>query len=347
MYFDIYPKSNLKDFFNYKEEYAKVKEALKKGVPITAIIGVRRTGKTSLMNVLFNELNERKVWIDGRIIKDPKTEIPLAITKSLESRKPMVFGKIESISVSVMGLSINLKTNEEFNRNIEDMIGNKKLFVFIDEAQRMKTMELAELLSYFYDRHSGIKFILSGSEVGLMEEVLGGDASTHPLYGRLIVKIKMSRLTKEKSFEFLKAGFKQVNVKVSKKELNQAVDRLDGLIGWLTMYGYERGVLNKKNALKITEERAVGIVMSELSAFLRNRRNREMYLNIIKYAKGGIEWKALKTALEAERKKPINPNVLAFAIDELLRYSFLEKQGNKYILPDPLLFTAVMKGLVK
>ena len=153
----------------------------------------------------------------------------------------------------------------------------------------------------------------------------------------------MGRLPREKSLEFLREGFRQVGVRVRREEMEEAVDRLDGLIGWLTMYGYERAVLRKRHALKETEERAVAIVMAELAHFLKRRRNKRLYLAILKYARQGIEWSELKAAVEAELKTPLNPNSLSFALEELMRYGFLERQGHTYSLSDPLLFKAAVR----
>ncbi len=342
MYFDIYPKKDKKDFFNYKREYSTVVESLKKGVPIIAIVGVRRTGKTTLMSVIFNELKDTRVWIDGRMIKDPKGEIPEAIIRAAESEEPLIFGRIDSISASIFGVEIGIKKGEE--KNFDRIVGDKRIIVFIDEAQRMDVKELADLLSYFYDRYPKIQFVLSGSEVGLIDEVIEGDAISHPLYGRVIVRVDMQRLDREKSLEFLREGFKQMKVEVREEEIEEAVDTLDGLIGWLTMYGYERIMLGKRDALKITEERAVGIALSELHSFLKSRRNRKLYIDILKYAKNGIEWKVLKRALEGDYRESINPNTLTFALDELLKYSFLEKRGDQYIIADPLIFKALIRS---
>jgi AAA+ ATPase superfamily predicted ATPase len=70
MYFDITPKECLEDFYNYRQEYSQVKKAIQRGTRIVVIKGVRRVGKTSLMRVIFRELDEIKVFLDGRKWRD-------------------------------------------------------------------------------------------------------------------------------------------------------------------------------------------------------------------------------------------------------------------------------------
>ena len=41
------------------------------------------------------------------------------------------------------------------------------VYVFIDEAQKADIEDLANVLSYFYDRFPNIFFVISGSEIGL------------------------------------------------------------------------------------------------------------------------------------------------------------------------------------
>jgi predicted AAA+ superfamily ATPase len=72
MYFDIEPKSKKEDFFNYEYEYKEVKKALERREKIIAVVGVRRAGKTSLLNLIYNEIESQKLWIDGRIVTKPK-----------------------------------------------------------------------------------------------------------------------------------------------------------------------------------------------------------------------------------------------------------------------------------
>jgi len=343
MYFDIEPKSKKEDFFNYEQEYKEVKKALERIEKIIAVVGVRRVGKTSLLNLIYNEIKSQKLWLDGRIVTKPKKEIFAAVYETIKSNEPKIFGKIESLNISAFGLGLSIKLGREKESEIEKMIKEAdRLCVFIDEAQRMKTKDLADVLSYFYDRHPNVSFILSGSEVGLIEGLLGENNAEHPLYGRAIVKITMNRLDKNKGFEFLKKGFEQLKLEINEEEIEEAVTELDGLIGWLTLYGYERGIKKNKDALNKTIEIASQIAASELVHFLKGVKNRSLYINILRNC-NGISWDELRFRASKDIGKQLNPNLFNFALRKLLDYSFVEKRDNKYYLSDPILSKAVFQ----
>ncbi|MFH1246843.1 MAG: hypothetical protein V1644_00545, partial [Candidatus Micrarchaeota archaeon] len=69
MYFAIGPKTSKKDLFNFDTEYDELKEAVvNSSEKLIVISGLRRTGKTSLMKVVYNEIELPKVYIDAREI---------------------------------------------------------------------------------------------------------------------------------------------------------------------------------------------------------------------------------------------------------------------------------------
>ena len=223
MYFETEPKSKREDFFNYTFEYEQLKKAIQRNEKITAVIGVRRIGKTSLLNIVYNETKNLKVWLDGRVVSNPKKEIFAAVYETAKTGKPKIFGKIESLNVSAFGVGLGITIGSESPNEIEKKIRSSgSICVFIDEAQRMRRSELADVLSYCYDRFPRVSFIISGSEIGLVEEILGEDDSEHSLYGRNIVKIAMERLDKNSALEFLKKGFEQTSVKINDDEIKFA-----------------------------------------------------------------------------------------------------------------------------
>lgn len=340
MYFEIEPKSKKEDFFNYALEYEQLKKALQRKEKIMAVFGVRRVGKTSLLNIIYNETKGPKIWLDGRIVSDPKKEIFAAIYETARSGKPMIFGKIESLNVSAFGVGLDIKVSSQSPSEMEKKIKSAgPICVFIDEAQRMNTSSLADVLSYCYDRFPQISFIVSGSEIGLLGGLLKNDDAKHPLYGRSIARIAMERLNKDRAFEFLRAGFRQAGVDISESELEEAIAELDGLIGWLTLFGYERGVKRSKDALEKTTKIATEIAASELLNFLKKTKNRKLYITIMRNAKG-TTWNELRNIVGRELHTSLNPNLFNFALAKLTDHSFIAKRDGKYHLSDPLLFKA-------
>ncbi len=304
-------------------------------------MGVRRVGKTSLLNIVYNESKNLKLWLDGRIVSDPKKELFAAIYEIVKIGKPRIFGKIESLNVSAFGVGFDIKLGSESHVEIEKKLkAAGQIYVFIDEAQRMNVKDLAGVLSYFYDRFPQISFIISGSEIGLVEGIIGQSDAEHPLYGREITKVTLERLDRNRSMDYLGRGFQQLGFRIGEAEIEKAVAELDGLIGWLTLYGYEGGVKQSKDALKKTGENAARIAASELVHFFKNVKNRELYLAILKNA-NGIGWDELRTRAGKELGKQLNPNQFNFALDKLTTYSFIEKKDEKYQLSDPLLQKAI------
>ncbi len=340
MYFDIRPKENKEEFFNYNYEYNLIKRALEREVPITFILGVRRVGKTSLMSVLFHELKGLKVWIDGRILKDPKRDIFNILNKSLNSDQPAIFGNINSLNFNFAGLGLEFnmdKSSMDIERRISKYKGT--IYVFIDEAQR-SSKDLSDVLSYFYDRHRNVRFILSGSEVGLLREIIGVNDPEHPLFGRYILEVKMNRLDRDRAFDFLKLGFEQVGEEISVDEIFKVLDELDGLIGWLTLYGYERAILKNSDALLKTKNLAKEIVAQELEHFLKNKHTKQLYIEILRNA-NSVGWSNLYDRVNQRLKRYVNESSFSSALENLLKYSFLEKRMNKYVIADPLIIDAL------
>lgn len=341
MYFEVEPKGRKKDFFNYESEYGQVKSAIARRDKIIAVVGVRRVGKTSLLNLVYHETNCLKLWLDGRVVADPKKDIFAAIYETAKSGTPKIFGKIDSLNLSAFGIGLGIRLGPESRIEIEKKISaSGRIFVFIDEAQRMPILDLADVLSYFYDRFPQVSFIISGSEVGLVEGILGEKDAEHPLYGREVAKVAIERLDRNRSAEYLKKGFAQIGVGISDGEIVEAVNELDGLIGWLTLYGYEKGVKKSPDALAKTSQTAARIAASEIVHFLKKAKNRELYLSILRNV-GGSGWEELRSKSGKDYGKKLNQSLFTFALEKLVSHSFVEKKDQKYILSDPLLAKAV------
>ena len=127
-----------------------------------------------------------------------------------------------------------------------DRLNKKKIVIAIDEAQRLRgprSSELKDAIAHAYDYDKNISFILTGSEVGLLYDFIGIEDSRSPLYGRYYVEVKLERLSREQSIDFLRKGFAQLNLRVSEEVLKVAYEHFDGIPGWLTFFGnaYARG----------------------------------------------------------------------------------------------------------
>ena len=330
MLFDVEPKKRLCDFFAHRTEYEQLVNAIKRKDKITAIRGVRRIGKTSLMFIVYNEIMEPKIFIDGRMTKNAKEVIDEI---SLFIKEKNVLKSLKRIEIGIHGfnLGVELEKNTNLRELSKEIKKFKHLYIFIDEAQNIKKLD--DLIAHIYDSFSNVSFILSGSEVGILDELLG-EKTNSPLYGRATTTIELNRMEKSDSLKFLEEGFKETKIK-SPDKFEKVVGSLEGIIGWLTLYGYYASILKLKTPLKEVREVAKKIVKNEIMHFLRKRRSTR-YLTVLKYV-NGLSWEEIRVIVGKKEKKIINPKQITKYLNELIKYGFLEKKGEKYWVADPII----------
>lgn len=117
-----------------------------------------------------------------------------------------------------------------------------------------------------------------------------------PLYGRKPAKLVLKPFSREVSKKFLESGFREsCRVRVRNEEIEKAVDRLNGYVGWLTYYGNFRCIrrLSHDEALKETLSEGSKIILEELNNFLKGRR-RELYVKTLRTVSNGARWSEVK-----------------------------------------------------
>lgn len=356
MYFDPLPKTERKDLFGVDYAISNLINAFTD--PLTRMIvikGLRRTGKTSLLNVALKESRMDYVKLDVR--ESPYLD-KIGFMKFLVEK---IRGKIEEpllqkIVKSIAGLGLGYKdVSIELLFSKEDISGiffekldyelnqkKKKLILAFDEIQLLKEIKFDFLLASIFDNYKNIKLVLTGSEMGLIDKFLGKKDYDAPLFGRAYLEIDSKRLKEEESAAFIQEGMKQLNKSLSFEELQEIIENLDGVIGWLTQYGWLRYKgLSHKSALSKTKEEGKEIVRRELNSFLQSRKAKEKYLQVLKIvAKGNETWNAIKLAMRKEKAKFSDSQLNSYLI-ELIDYGFLEKTEGKYYLSDPITLSAV------
>jgi hypothetical protein len=210
--------------------------------------------------------------------------------------------------------------------------------IFIDEAQILKPTGFDRIVAYIYDNLKHVQIVMAGSEIGLLEEFIGKEKDA-PLFGRAKKLITLNRLAPKESLLFLKKGFEQAKKHVSEEELSKVVNEIDGMVGWLAMYGWYSLRMESKKSLDTVLKEGSKIVADELKAFLQYRvgaKNR--YLGILKALNiRPMRWSEIKKALEIGEKKKVNDSHILNYLENLMSYGFIEKEGNNYKLTDPLL----------
>lgn len=324
MYFNPQVKENKSDFFNFEMLQEELRNALgNKLAPFIAVYGLRRTGKTSLIKVVLNSLRKKYIWIDSRDISS-KDDLYDKLLKEVHKLKRF---KIERISIKGVELSLSF-----FKKRL-DYLNTHKLILVIDEAQLLKRLHLDKTLAFIYDNYPRIKVVLSGSEVGMLLDFLGKSSARAPLYGRAVFEIQTQRLNKEDAYLFLGQGAKQVKILLKEEEIRTAIEKLDGIIGWLTKYGWYRLRFSHKEALRKTIEEGKYIAEEEFQRFAV--RAEKKYKAIIKSIKGGARWEEIK------QQTSISDKQLYLMLKRLMGCGFVEKQNRIYTIADPLLEAAI------
>ncbi|ASJ00774.1 AAA family ATPase [Thermococcus gorgonarius] len=357
MYFDTRPKRKKEDLYDREKELSEFERSLKSGNPLTVITGIRRLGKTSLLLVGLNELELPHILVDFRGVNpnsrmDVYKRIESAINAFFRENRGIweeVKENLKNISgLRVLGFGVSFSWKEEKTDLIALFRELEKYNVVLafDEVQYLRGpvgSEFAGLIAHLYD-YSELRMVMTGSEVGLLHDYLGVDDPEAPLYGRYFHEVSLSRFTPEQSRDFLIKGFEQVGISPPESLIETAVERLDGIVGWLVLFGrkaVEKGP--SEGLIDEVFEEAKALAMSEFENFLAKRiAAKDRYIEIMRaVASGKRTWDGIKEHLERKDGKTIADSVLARLLKGLVDSSFLEKrtEGRNvyYVIPDPIL----------
>ncbi len=225
---------------------------------------------------------------------------------------------------------------------------NDTVFVIaLDEAQylRFSKLNFNVSLAYSIDNLRNIKFLITGSEVGMLREFLGLEDYNSLIYGRPRQEVYLDRFKEEQSIDFLRKGFEELKVNYNEEELREVEMKVDGIVGWLTLYGFYRGVkkLSHKEALNIVFEDGSKTIISEMEKVIQPSKDR--YLAILEAVSSGLNnWKRIKAYVEAKTNKRITNSKLDKLIKNLVKYGYLnKKERGVYRIPDPVETHAILK----
>ncbi|MEM0272695.1 MAG: ATP-binding protein [Thermoprotei archaeon] len=353
MYFNPEPKERRKDLYDFEEELSDFVGFLK-DFKIIVVKGLRRTGKTSLVKTGLNESGLPYIYFDTRFSENPRyVDFVNVIKAGLEGfvKKNRFAFSVSGIRISLSPPSVEIRWRENKKRfslyslfSALDEVGEKRgvpIIVAFDEAQelrKIKCIDFKRVFASVYDNLKHVRIVLTGSEVGLLDDFLDLESVRSPLYGRLVAEISTKRLGGEQAFDFLRRGFTQHNIKVDMGELGEAVGFLDGIIGWLTYYGYARVKLGK--APQEVFEMATELSLSELEKFLGNRRSNKhkTLLSALKKERG---WAEAKRFVEEASGETIDDKNFTKLLHTLVDRGFVVKTNGKYVVSDPVVRRAI------
>ncbi len=329
--FDTKPKSDPRFLYGREKELDELVESLKKKNWVI-ILGPRRVGKTSLAECAIKRMGKKIFLLDAR----ENNNFIESLNKLLATPESSLKVKAE-IRVPYTPINIGAVYNKTLSKKDLDSLLKKvgHMYIIIDEAQwlvnpRKVVMLLAHLYDYYYD---SVTFIITGSMIGVLKSIVEPGPSS-PLYGRAITEMEIKRWQSSISLSFLKTGTAELGLRLNEKMAIEVEENLDGLPGWLTLFGYNYAQVKNPNiALTKTIKEAKKIVSQELKSI----------------AKLGIGTPKLIEVLRVLAKEPVrfvdiakatnfNNTSLSKYLSTLNRLEYIEKDSkSRYFISDPML----------
>ncbi|MEM1546058.1 MAG: ATP-binding protein [Candidatus Methanomethylicia archaeon] len=352
MLFDEDVKEDVKDFFNREEDIDSLRGALVEGRKLILVLGIRRIGKSSLIRVVLNLMKNPYIYFDVRgiyqkynfinsysIYQMVEENVNKIVSSKLWRRFKEYLGRVSSIEISPTGIRVDLggKVNRGFPilyrllEAMDEWSGNegRRAIIVFDEGQylRYSRLNFRGLIAYIYDNLKNISLILSGSEVGLLHDFLGIDNPKSELYGRYYYEVTLERLSREESINFLRRGFEEYRVKPSNEFLEEAVNYLNGVIGWLVFFGrisIDKNLVNKRESIMETFIQGSKLVRRELEElFQRSRRYRYILESI---SLNRRRWSEIKSYIISKELQPLSDPALHELLLNLQKMGIIEKK---------------------
>lgn len=357
MLLDPKPKSKEADLFSRGEELKELLSSLRDN-PITLITGIRRVGKSSLMRVAIAETEQDSIMIDvRRIYSDSsgsmgRADLSYAIQGELEKKlkKERIKALLSKVKgVSFMGNSVTFDWNDiTLSSLLEKLNDHPKPFIIaFDEAQYFRYYggkggkSIQNLIAWAFDNLQNIRFLLTGSEVGLIHDFIGTDDYESPLHGRYMYEIVLKPFSKDISIEFLKAAFAESDMQIPVEEITAAQNLLDGIVGHLVQYGLNRLRRSHDEALSETFATAKMLFISELKELEKRSPRYRKVLEFI--ASGATTFTAILRSFQASGDSASKSRV-ADALRILERSSWINKEHGKYSIIDCVLAELIKNG---
>jgi AAA+ ATPase superfamily predicted ATPase len=356
--FSLNPKETPRELFGREKEIEELIRLIRAKRWI-AILGPRMVGKTSLIKAANKKLEDtgiRAVYVNLWGAKGTHGLLS-ALAQGLNQERSIlqkikgIAERTEGISFGTGGISISfsrkpMTTMWDLLAAIGKQAGN--CVVELDEVQELSVISghLLKLLANIFNTHPNMVFIFTGSMFGLMKTLLE-PRSASPLYGRSPAKIYLQPFTKETAAEFLERGFREYRESITEDCISNVVGKLDGIPGWLTLYGNNAAVrkLPHEKAIQETIAEGTKIVKDELEHFLQGR-DRTIYITTLKVAATSARWKEIKNAVEARKGSSVNDASIQNTIESLKATMLIDEHEGVYKVTDPMLKTVLLTSQV-
>lgn len=317
-------------------------------------------GKTSLIKAALNEMKHRKTLYVNFLGVSSLGGATKAIIEQVNRQKGFwqklgeKIAGTDSFMVSKEGVSWSGKgaPSQTLRRVLAGLADRKNpTVVAFDEVQEIypAAAQLIKVLKNVWDTEGGgILFVFSGSKFGLLRAMEKETAMS----GRPPAEMRLHLFTQDESKAFLKAGAAQMGKTLTDSQLQTVVDELDGIVGWLTLFGNYYAIRNQsfEEALRAAKREGKKIVRGEYKHFLKGR-NRKVCDAILQVLSPQTEftWAQIKNATQTIIHRKLNNNSFNNTLNSLIDAEFVtevisqeERRSRRTLkIVDPLLASAM------
>ena len=346
---------NVGELYDRKNEVNTLLNSYKTRQPI-GVIGFRRVGKSSILNNVkyllekdnvlvlkfsiegISNLNEYSNRLIYSMLKELSKKYKLKYYKEEIKRFINKFlGSINQINIKLPDFEIILNKYNDYLESrikaseiLENLIDlpeklaedlGEKIVVIIDEFQYIRKLkepfpEILRLMRSKFNEHINVQYMISGSEIGIINELLND--RNQPFYAFFRV-IEILPFNKTESINFLEEGLQSYNKKCDRTILEEIYDITSGIPAWLNLAG-----------LDLVENNC------DIKYFL----NDQTYKNIISYELNNLTKNEISLLKELSTNKEMNEINISnkYRVTKaLINKGLIIEDQNKFIITDGLI----------
>jgi AAA+ ATPase superfamily predicted ATPase len=345
--FDPQPKDDPRVLYGRDKELAELVGHIKQKRWVV-LLGPRRIGKTSLARCAAKALGYRCVVADAREESDLTRVLLSALMVTTAVTKQSGVRASLGLQIPQLPLSIDVEyshvSKSALTSTLDRLLERKKgqrLVILLDEAQWFRNPRgVVNLLAHVYDYHyESATLVITGSAVGVMRSITEPDAKS-ALFGRALTTMEVERWSPSVSLAFLREGCKEQKLPYNERQMSGVVDEIDGIPGWLTLFGYHYSAIETnttsarmESALRKTRNEGMKILKGELENVSRIAAGWKRQMNLLKALTAGG-----KRFTELVESSGLPNAVLARHLTMLQKLRYVERdREEKYVIIDPLL----------
>ena len=242
----------------------------------------------------------------------------------------------EILGINIMGNSIKLNkkvNNTDVMESLFKLLSRKKTIIVLDEFQELSfgINHFINMLHNIMMEDHNIIFIFTGSSIGLMKTLLEQEGK-NPLAGRNPIKVVLGPWDRQTAFDYLKSGLASCNANVNEIEINEAINEIGTIAGWLNFYGKRRCIYNHNEALNKSIEEAVKIAKYELTNIINKSRWKRKALKMMAFG---------SSYTEILKETKVSTSTLSNFLHRMERLYLIKNDNRTYYIADNIYRKAI------